>query len=66
MLKSDRALAKLKQPQRLGETIKGLPCDLCNTPHTRVIAVRVNDCLMWEIHSPCLDKIAKMACKIIG
>ena len=66
-MRLDKALAKLKQPQGLGETIVGLPCDLCDKPHTKVIGVRVTgDLLVWEIHSTCLDKIARQAVNRIG
>ena len=67
MTRLDKALEKLKQPQRLGETIIGLPCDLCDKPHTTVIGVRIaKDLLVWEIHSPCLDEIARKAVGIVN
>ncbi len=65
-MKLDDALAKLKQPQQVNETIKGLPCDLCDKAHTKVIAVEIDNLLVWEIHSPCLDKIARQAVARIG
>ncbi len=67
MMGLDGALAELKQPQFVGEIIKGLPCDLCDKPHTKVIGAMVaTDLLLWEIHSPCLDKIAKQAVARVG
>lgn len=62
----DKALAQLKQPDRLGEIVNGLPCDLCGKPHTKVIAVKIEGCLVWEIHSFCLDEIARRAVARIG
>ena len=50
-LKLDIALGKIGQPKAQGEAIRGLPCDCCNREHTRVKAVEVEGCLVWEIHS---------------
>ena len=65
-LKLDRVLNELRDPVREGEVISGLPCDLCSLKHTRVIARRVEGYLVWEIKSPCLDKVIKRALGIMG
>ena len=57
-------------PKFSGEIIRNLPCELCPRKHTRLIGVEV-ECqgktiLVWEIHSPCIDKIARKAVGIVG
>jgi len=64
-MKLDKALDKLPQPTYEGQVIKRLPCDLCNRLHTKTVAVNIDGLLVWEIHSPCLDKIAKRAAQYI-
>ena len=65
-LKLDRALNELKEPACESEVIRGLPCDACSVKHTRVVATRVEGYLVWDIKSPCLDKVIKMALRVIG
>ena len=65
-LSLDRALNELRAPVREGEVIRGLPCDVCSLKHTRVVATRVEGYLVWDIKSPCLDKLIKKALRIIG
>ena len=60
-MKLDKALDKLSKPRYEGQIIPGLPCDLCDKSHTRVKAVKIDNFLIWEIHSPCLDKLIELA-----
>lgn len=67
MAKLDKVLATIKPvPDFEGETITGLPCDCCSKRHTRLIGIKVEGILVWQVTSPCLEEIARKACNAIG
>lgn len=63
-------MKKYPKPKYEGEILKNIDCDICGNPHQKLKAIKIDyhskDILVWQVKSPCLNKISKDASNLMN